>query len=161
MKIDLWVQGRPGVEARYDDGVLYVYGSDHWLDWLHHLIPGAVRRETLAACQIIEAIEEAVLVEHVRIVAGHSWGAAIAAHVHYELAVRGVAAALFTYGGKRAAIPTAAPGRHYRHKGDIVPALPPWRPRWPNVQVFGPRMLPWHAHEPRGYYPVMEHDGVR
>jgi hypothetical protein len=72
----------------------------------------------------------------------------------------GYPVSLRTYGGKRPPRGYEYLGAHYRHLGDIVPFLPPWRPRQTCIEI-GVRLPFWEAHEPRAYYEQMRKDGVR
>lgn len=154
MKIDLGRSGPAGIEASFEDGVLFVGGSNHWRDWAHHFLPGARRREIVAATEIMKIIGALP----VRIVAGHSMGAAVACIVAAELERIGEDVQLYVYGGKRAPRIGATPTKAYRRRGDIVPWLPPWRPRYDN-HVFGDRTWPGDAHN--SYYGAMRMDGVK
>ena len=138
------------------NGVLYLEGSDDWREWLHHVMPGARRREIREAAAILAWLELSRTMIHT--VAGHSMGACVAtiiAAMHGGLK-------LYVYGGKRA--PRShyrEPDAAYRHYRDIVPFLPPWRPGYRNIMVGCKCLSPWEAHQPRNYYRDMEKDGIR
>lgn len=151
-RIDLGPVGPAGVEARYwdSDGRRYVWmrGSDHWWDWLHHVLPGAAAREIDAAHTIRTRILDPEVREY--IVGGHSLGGAIASILAGLLLDHGDAARCYLFGPKR------APQGHvhgvaYVRRGDIVPGLPPWRPRYQHVAHLGEWETPWKAHHPESY----------
>lgn len=152
MTIDLGPQGSAGIEATYRDGVLYIEGSNHAWDWMHHILPGARRRELEAAAEIVDRLPE-----EPAIIAGHSLGGAIAALVGRAYPE----ARVFVYGGKRAPRGARRDVTAYRHRGDIVPFLPPWRARWRQSTTIGQWDTPWRAHEPRRYYRQMRVDGIQ
>lgn len=159
-RIDLGPEGRDGVEAqvRHINGrrVLYIYGSDHPNDWKHHVTPGARQREEIAAHKL------ALLTEgQVDAIAGHSMGGGIARMVAAIHRAANHRVALYVYGGKRAPRGYETHGDFYRHRGDIVPWLPPWRPRYRNTMKIGRWTWPWIAHKPRSYAQQMKRDGVR
>jgi hypothetical protein len=168
LNIDLGPDGHAGVEARIYQRqhgyMIHVLGTDHWRDWLHHILPGARKREWQAADQIIAALVEMGIAKSDDdgwsyipgddvVISGHSWGGCIAAMVATILV-----APCYIYGGKRS--PRKGLTRHYvaqayRHRGDIVPLLPPWRPRYTDEIVFGKWMWPWEAHKLSNYREVM------
>lgn len=167
-KIDLWPEGPAGVEAKWRrDGetvYCYIYGSDHVLDWLHHFLPRAKLREIIAGDVIALKLAEIVKDKDVRI-GGHSLGGAIAGVVADTL-VNGQEfdpkhVSLFTFGAKRCPWKCIPFGTHYRHRGDAVPFLPPWRPAYKLMQVFGKWSFPWKAHGPATYYDAMSMHGFR
>jgi hypothetical protein len=45
MKIKIGRSDKRGVNGWIKGNVLYLEGSDHWWDWLHHVLPGAAWRE--------------------------------------------------------------------------------------------------------------------
>lgn len=152
MKIDMGRKGPLGPDVRIKNGVLYIEGTNHWLEWVHHFIPGARRREIKWG----EQVASLAVRENVRIIAGHSVGgtiAMIAAHI--------TNAKCYTYGAKRPPRGYYASGKHYRIKADIVPFLPPWRPTFPTITLDYGTMGPIKAHGPRSYYEQMGKDGVR
>ncbi len=157
-KIDLWPDGPAGVEARYrvQGGVCYCFirGSDHWADWLHHILPGAYGREVLAGILVAKKLMDIHCDQYV--IGGHSLGGVIAIICADTL---GKHVKLFTFGTKRDKIKVNT-GTHYRHRGDIVPFLPPWMPKI-ECEVFGEWMPFWKAHEPKQYYELMEKVGLR
>lgn len=73
-KIDLWPDGKAGVEARYKDTdvarFVYIGGSDHWRYWLHHITPGAKAREVRWARELYDAVIDPEI--HVYVIGGHS-----------------------------------------------------------------------------------------
>lgn len=159
MLIDLGPAGPSGIEAKYNDGVLYIRGSDHMHDWLHHVIPGAKRREEQAAIELHNYIVRHELPVHT--VAGHSLGGPIALKLSYLFRANYTTVRCFLYGPKRAPKSWHTPATVYRHRGDIVPFLPPWRRRYQNTELIGNRLPLWKAHGPNTYWDRMEADGVR
>jgi hypothetical protein len=139
-------------------------GSDHPRDWLHHILPGARRREIRAAQTISQRLAPHVGGDTLFIIGGHSLGGCLAEIETFILCALGERAHCHIYAGKR------APRSHmvddgavaYRHRGDIVPSLPPWRParrrRMPTA-VFGSRTWPWKAHPPHQYKRKMQEAG--
>lgn len=153
MTIDLGPAGKAGIEARTwsDDSARYCYiaGSDHWRDWLHHVLPGARRREIAAARAIVDAIYSRDVVAFY--VGGHSLGGAVAQIVSSILTALGAQVHCYSYGGKRAPRRYSFPDtKSYRHAGDIVPFLPPWRPKIDSIRI-GTWKPFWLAHQPREY----------
>lgn len=139
--------GPRGIRVRIRGSHVYVGGSDHWMHWLHHVLPGARRREIQAGHDV------AVIAEVHGITAfwGHSIGgciAQIAASLTPDASVR-------TYGTKRAPRGYTHQGEHYRHRGDFVPWLPPWRPRVA-CEYVGDYLPIWVAHHPRTYRELLE-----
>jgi hypothetical protein len=159
-KIDLWPEGPAGVEARYriQDGVCYCFisGSDHWLDWVHHFLPRAQIREIDAGWKLAQQLRA---VECDRfVIGGHSLGGVIAeicACILYM--IRPVM--VYTFGSKRGYVKFHK-CVHYRRKGDIVPFLPPWRPKL-KCTVFGKWMPFWMAHRPKVYENLMKEAGLK
>lgn len=164
-KIDLGPPGPAGVEAEWwdDNGVRYVWiaPTDHWRDWLHHVTPGARRREVNAATKIRRAV---MALDATYYVGGHSWGGCIAVMV---TAMLGETAVAYVYGGERAPVYWADKAQVYswQQRGDWVPYLPPWRASyhadWPTHCVFGSWLPPWKAHLPDNYYRHMKAVGFR
>jgi len=167
MTIDLGPAGKSGVEARIyprkTGYMIHVLGTDHWRDWLHHVTPFARRREWQAAEKIIAALVELGIAKRDEgwsytpgddvVISGHSWGGCIAAMVATILVIP-----CYIYGGKRSprkGLTRYYATRAYRHRGDIVPFLPPWRPRYTDEVVFGIWGWPWEAHGLSSYREVM------
>jgi pimeloyl-ACP methyl ester carboxylesterase len=156
MTIDMGFRGPLGNDVRIQDGVLYLHGSNHWLEWLHHFMPGAAWRERRWARQVVDLIRNT---PGIHTIAGHSVGgtvACIAANIHGGLR-------LYTYGAKRPQqdVYRFYFSKHYAIKGDIVPHLPPWRKPLPLIVMDYGKMGIAEAHGPASYYPLMEQDGVR
>lgn len=166
-RIDLGPAGPAGIEAKAwtVDGVCYLYvpGSDSWADWRHHLRFWRQRELELPATREIRAAYS--LAAEIRgmadefVVGGHSLGGAIAEIVATYLHRFGRTVTCYTFGGKR------PPGTHahkatvrYVYRGDIVPALPPWRERQP-TRAIGDLTWPWTAHAPDSYEDAMERAG--
>jgi hypothetical protein len=161
--IDLGPGDRSHVQARWKDKddkrYLYIDGSDHWIDWAHHFLPGAQRREIAAAYKLASIlIKEPGAAEFV--VGGHSLGGAIATAVTCILDAALLPVTGYAFGGKRPPKRYNADVTCYRHRGDLVPFLPPWRPRYAKVIEIGPRKPFWAAHEPREYFPEMLRAGL-
>lgn len=161
MKIDLPPKGKAGIEAKLlAPGVVWIHGSDHWRDWLHHVLPGAKRREIEAA----EAIVKAVYTPKVNrwVIGGHSLGGCVAGMVAVLLMEKGLYVECYTFGGKR------VPWRwvdiattHYRHRGDLVPFFPPWRTPHAEETLIGNWAWPWKAHGPETYDAVRRKHGLK
>jgi hypothetical protein len=160
-RIDLGREGPEGVEARAwnRDGVLYCYvvGSDHVRDWLHHVLPGARRRERRAGYEL--AIELFYQDKPI-IIGGHSLGGCIAHIAAGILQTDGLDVTLVTFGGKMPQRTLRFPGTYYRTRGDIVPFLTPFR-GFVRHTVIGKWRPFWRAHEPKEYYEVMRKAGLR
>jgi hypothetical protein len=158
MKFDLGHPGPLGMDARIKNGVLYLGGSNHWLEWLHHTLPGAAWRERRWARQVTSMLQHPDT-PMVHTVAGHSLGGTVACLVSEKMA-RISPISLYTYGAKRPPCGTYT-GKHCAVKGDIVPHLPPWRPalnlRWLDYGKLGIV----EAHGPASYYEQMREDGIR
>jgi len=81
IKIDLWPHGRAGIDARFrttaTDLYLYIEGTNHPLDWLHHVTPFAKAREFDAGRRLYKKILPYIGARRVHI-GGHSLGGAIA-----------------------------------------------------------------------------------
>jgi len=153
--------GPAGVNGRIreDETTAYIYidGSDHHADWWHHFLPFARRRERAAAREILRIMPR----RSCYVVGGHSVGGAIAADLAREIAAMGLAVSCYVFGPKRTSRDSV---RHvtiaYCQRGDLVPALPPWRPRY-RLSYIGHRMRLPEAHEPREYFVVMDLHGLR
>jgi len=160
--IDIGPAGKAGIEARVATSgttvYLYIHGSDHRYDWLHHIRPGAARREIGWGRQLFDAIYVGNM--HVYVIGGHSLGGAVAQVLATLLVMRGAAVELHTYGGKRPPNRYDMAGSHYRHRGDVVPWLNILRPNQPRIRI-GNWTWPWVAHGPRTYYHEMEKAGLR
>ena len=161
MKIDMGPVGPLGMDVTITDGVLYLGGSNHWMEWAHHFLPGARRREIRWGQNIADVIENR---REIRIIAGHSVGgtvACIATRITRKTSLYCLPIYLCTYGAKRPPRGYRASGRHYRIKGDIVPSLPPWRPALALVELDNDGLSRREAHGPCSYYEQMAKDGVR
>ncbi len=161
-KIDLFPKGPAGVEARWRerDGIVYCYiqGSDHWIDWFHHFLPFAKAREIGAGKIIANQLRK----HGTRfVIGGHSLGGAIAVVVGYLLRSSNIEVSVFAYGGKRAPCSTSWLDVAVVKSGDIVPCLPPWRPKYKNI-FYIPGWVPfWKAHAPKMYYDIQRSHGLR
>jgi hypothetical protein len=158
MKFDLGHPGPLGMDARIKNGVLYLGGSNHWLEWLHHTLPGAAWRERRWARQVVELIQDHNT-PMVHTIAGHSVGGTVACLVSEKMA-RISPISLYTYGAKRPPRGTYT-GKHCAVKGDIVPNLPPWRKRLPLIVLDYGKLGIVEAHGPAIYYEQMREDGIR
>ena len=152
-RIDLWPKGPAGVEARWrkDEYTAYCFigGSDHWIDWIHHILPGAKTREIIAG----ECIANRLKYEGPDfVIGGHSLGGAVASVVTNRLRGLGFRVTCYVYGAKR---PPEKTGNisSYINRGDIVPYLFPWRPKHINPYIRG--KFSFKAHGPRTYYDLM------
>ena len=161
MKIDMGHKGPLGMDVTIRNGVLYLGGSNHWLEWAHHFTPGAAWRERRWARQVVQLIDNTDVMIHT--IAGHSVGGTVACLVSEEIP----SISLITYGAKRPPRGKLPPhgrityGKHYAIKGDIVPSLPPWRKSLPLIELDYGKLNPVEAHGPRSYYEQMEKDGIR
>jgi hypothetical protein len=156
--IDLGPGDRSGVQAMtWDYGAnlrcLWIDGTDHWHDVVHHILPGVRRRELLWAKKLADAVFDPAINEYR--VGGHSLGGCLAALVAEDLRERGVFVHCVVFGAKRT----------FRgndkcvsvvHVGDLIPALPPWRPPYWESRYFGERASFWDAHQPKAYYDQMK-----
>ena len=162
MKIDMGPVGQLGMDVTITDGVLYLAGSNHWMEWAHHFLPGARRREIRWGQNVVDLIENHP--QRIHTIAGHSIGgtvACIATTITQQPRSRFPLIYLYTYGAKRPPQGYRASGTHYRIKGDIVPSLPPWRPALGLITLDYVRLSRREAHGPRSYYEQMAKDGVR
>jgi hypothetical protein len=149
------VNGRMREDETTDTAYIYIDGSDHAVDWWHHFLPFARRRERAAAREILDIMPR----RSRYVVGGHSVGGAIAADLAREIAAMGLAVKCYVFGPKRTSRDSV---RHvtaaYRQRGDLVPYLPPWRKGY-RLTTFGHWMPVIAAHEPREYFVVMaRHD---
>lgn len=152
MKIDMGRKGPLGMDVTIRGGVVYIGGSNHVLEWLHHFLPGARRREIRWGREVADIASK----RDAHTIAGHSVGgtvAIIAAHI--------TNARCYTYGAKRPPRGYYTTGKHYRIKGDPVPFLPPWRPALPVITLDYGKLGPVAAHGPASYYEQMREDCVR
>ena len=123
--------------------IIWIDGSNDYADWRRNLQfrsrdLGRGRRTNRVdhkeAVKLLRLERDAIRRhQHVLIIA-HSRGAAIGQNLARELAVRGFEVDLVAYGYKRtgngafvAELEAIATVRAFRHRGDIVPLLPPWR----------------------------------
>ena len=161
MRIDLPPVGPAGIEAKtWDVGsvrYLYIAGSDHWRDWVHHILPGARRREIDAAYALYSRIRSSHVVYYV--VSGHSLGGAVAETLATIMRKDGHRVICVTFGGKRPPVGYSAKGVRYRHKGDVVPLLTPWR-GFATHKRIGDLAVPWKAHGPDTYDTVRRDHGL-
>lgn len=160
-EIDLGPGDRSHIQARTRavDGVRYAYadGSDHWIDWVHHVVPGAKAREEAAGWELAKRILAWGIPERF-VVGGHSLGAAVMT-VAATYLVNYAPTECMVYGGKRSPV-VYENIQAFRHSGDYIPWLFVLRPAYKN-QVFGKWLPPWQAHEPREYYPLMVEHGLK
>lgn len=145
MRTYIPLYGPKGIVVKIHQDHIYVGGSTHILHWLHHFWPGARRREIECGVELAGIARR----EGITDIRGHSVGGCIA-----QIASRMVSGTCMTWGTKRAPDGYENQGTHYRHHGDIVPLLPPWRPRVDTIPVGSWRPF-WLAHEPREYKPWM------
>ncbi len=145
--------GPRGIVVKRKDNRVYIGGSNHRLHWLHHILPGARRREIECGKEIAVKLASDEI-GHFDI-EGHSIGGCIAQIVKTELGAYGITATVRTYGTKRAPAGYETVGMHYRHRGDFVPLLPPWRPPVA-CSVVGSWKPFWISHHPRTYRALLE-----
>jgi hypothetical protein len=157
MTIDMGFKGPLGNDVRIQDGVLYLHGSNHWLEWVHHFMLGAAWRERRWARQVVELLQNT---PGIHTIAGHSVGGTVACIAAESERIAGRKIALRTYGAKRPPRGIYL-GKHYAIKSDIVPHLPPWRKPLPLIVMDYGKMGFAEAHGPASYYRLMEEDGVR
>jgi len=160
MKIDLQLFKPAIVRSGGPEGVCYIEGTNKWIEWAHHFIPGARRREIRWGREVSALIDDH---PEIHTIAGHSVGGTVACVVHTRMSMRGgKLLRLFTYGAKR--VPSLfhlSGGTHYRIKRDWVPLLPPWRPALPCAVLDYGKISFREAHGPRLYFEQMIKDGVR
>ena len=167
-KIDLFPAGKSGFDAKWRidedrrDVIVFIGGSDHWSDWLHHFTPGAKKREIEAAEAIFEVIREKVEDAISVFIGGHSVGGVIACCLG-EMTQHKAQTPTYVclFGSKRIWWNPEVDMEHYVRRGDIVPLLPPWRREYRKLIVYGKRLPFWKAHGPSTYYPEMEMLGLR
>jgi hypothetical protein len=145
------------VVTQLQDGVLYLYGSNNWLEWVHYFMPFAGFRERRWARQVVELLQNT---PGIHTIAGHSVGGTVACIAAESERIAGRKIALRTYGAKRPPRGIYL-GKHYATKGDIVPHLPPWRKPLPVITLDYGKMSWREAHWPLYYYEQMRKDGVR
>lgn len=163
--IDLGPKGKAGVNGDWrtignNTVMVYLHGSDHWYDWMIHLLPWSGYLERKAARQIFEKIETENA--QVFVVGGHSAGAAAGAPLANLLDDAGRSVYFRGYGPKRPSrqVNSGVDSVFVRNRKDIVPFLNVFRPRIDMVtQEFDGSFT--EAHEPRNYYQAMEEDGFR
>lgn len=168
--------GRSGLEWRFSivgrTAWVYIPGTDHADDARHHLrlrltgpAPGVwvIAADLALAREIFHEIRDAGVTS--ALIAGHSWGGAIAALVVWLLNRAGVEAYGTLYAPKRVGnrrfvrqIEDAVDV--YVHRGDLVPLMPPWLAGYPR-ELIGRWRWPWDAHQPHSYYEQMVEDGYR
>lgn len=163
-KIDLWPEGPAGIEAKYriEDRVLYCYahGSNHVLDWLHHVLPGEAERERRGAIELFKRLIRLKDRFDMATLGGHSLGAPVAIACADMMEHREIPVVCYAFGGKRPLMPYDCLVYAYRHSGDIVPALPPWRQPYRGMAVFGTWTFPWLAHKPERYEQFRQEAGL-
>ena len=137
--------GPKGIVVKIYDDHLWIGGSNAWYHWLHHVIPGAKRREIDCGIEVADLALELDITD----IRGLSVGGCIA-----QIAAMIIGGRCTTYGTKRAPAGYEVAGTHYRHRGDIVPFLPPWRPRIACTTIGVWRPL-WVAHNPKSYREVL------
>jgi len=162
-KIDLFPSGHAGIEAKwlYEEGdlVCFVGGSDHWVDWLHHFLPGSAQRE--AVCGLLLAATLRPMIKEAVFIGGHSLGGSVASLVGQIFEDEGEEVYTFAFGGKRPLKGCEKVAINYRHRGDFVPFLPFWRKRYRHEMKIGKWMPFWKAHGPSTYYEAMETYGFK
>jgi hypothetical protein len=165
-----WIRLRSnsGRWALAEDGHLFVYlnGSERLSDWVRNFqtrrklrggawVNRVDHREALATIRELRVmIESADKVT----VAGHSRGAAEAACMAWELGCRAILLAPKRTGCRDfvGELDYIA----YRHRGDIVPYMPPWYAGFKCI-VFGRFRWLWEAHEPREYDEIAKKWGLK
>jgi pimeloyl-ACP methyl ester carboxylesterase len=161
--IDIWPKGRAGFDARYrlEDDRLFVYveGTNHFLDWPHHVMPFSGRREREAAYMIRKRLIDHIPGRAVHL-AGFSLGGAVAVELARLIAGK---KSLLILGSKRPRWRARLKHMKYRAirtRGDWVPCLPPWRPRIRRQEKIG-RWTPlfWRAHLSPEYKEILRREG--
>jgi pimeloyl-ACP methyl ester carboxylesterase len=168
--------GRSGLEWKIaTDGIhtrVYIPGTDHADDVRHHarirlrrVAPGVwvTAADMELAAEVYLTVRETGCTTAT--IAGHSWGAAVAALVVWLLLRAGVEAHGFLYapkraGNKRFVLEVRDYVVAYRHRGDLMTLLPPWLAAF-ECRPIGRVTWPWDAHQPYQYYKQMVDDGVR
>lgn len=162
-KLDMFPSGKAGIEARWreDDGDIYCFigGSDHWVDWLHHFLPGSREREIVCGLYLASFFKRKI--KNAMYIGGHSVGGVVASLAGQVLRDEGYDVYTWVFGGKRPLKGTEECAVSFRRRGDIVPFLPPWRPGYKYQNVVGEWMPFWKAHGPGTYYELMGDTGFR
>lgn len=173
MRLDLDVKPR---ELGYGGFALSFAGTDSLLD-LRNAVSDVIRNlldrkrtvygarlyradRAAALAAIREYRTELTLARYV-VLEGHSLGGAIAIQTGFEL--------LYGWGLRYVIVRVTAPkptgsrelvakvrdySIGYRHRGDVIPLLPPWTPNIPLV-LFGRETWPWKAHAVRSYRGIL------
>lgn len=159
MKIDMGWPGPIGNDVEIGNGIVYLHGTNHWLEWVHHFIPWAGRREVRWARDLVHTLTFGGFEFHT--LSGHSIGGTVATIAARLLAESGISVSLFTYGAKRPPRDYFATGKHYAIRHDIVPKLPPWRDEMPLIVLDYGNISMEEAHKPSTYREQMKLDGIR
>lgn len=157
--------GKYGAEAKYAlkaGGVLVLnlYGSNHWRDWLDDIT--FLRMKTVRnklkchrawyyyAFRMYRFILHELMPENgifsLEIV-GHSMGGAVGAILQQMFTYKFIATKCTTYGSPRPFNCKVDTPKAYINSGDLVPFLPPWRPKCGTIYKSNKFIFPfWKAH---------------
>lgn len=168
---------KDGIEGWFavEDSALIVYaeGSNSFGDWVANFLPFFrttvngkeahlfYARRARWFANFIDLLAEKHSISNIKLY-GHSKGgseAEIAREFLTEKA-KDYIISVETYGAPKGLVDPMQPVERWRHRGDIVPFLPPGYKRV-DVEVFGKWKVFWKAHEPRSYYEKMKEAGIR
>ena len=180
---------KEGVEGRWslqdnDHAVFYITGTNHKIDWKRNFqirlaeIEDGIKvnqKDLLEAQWVVEYIasridlSEGSPVKKIT-VSGHSRGGAVAQIVVYKLMTKfphlnivGILLASKRTGNRHFVKAIREKVVAYRHRGDIVPHVPPYPfYRVPSTIVFGKwTALFWKAHMPKSYSKIYNQYNLR
>lgn len=154
----------PDYHGDLTDGVLLITlpGTDSWTDMIANLRIG---RRKVYGCRVnkLDRAEALFVIRKLRReiseareiqIYGHSRGGAIALQIWWELFGNHVldvtVTAAKTTGNRRFCKEASKRVKAYRHRGDIIPFLPPWQRNIKHM-VFGRWQPFWLAHRVRNY----------
>lgn len=171
---------KEGVDGRWrylshDHLVIYIHGSNHIQDWKNNFrirrfkLDDRVKviRHDFQEAQWLHDYFEPIITKNIKhiTIGGHSRGGAVGQVLYYllkqthdDLHIRGIFFASKRAGNIHFVRSIKDDCLHYKNKGDIVPALPPFPPLYSNLPVSRVGSFTfkfWDAHEPRSYFELM------
>lgn len=158
MKVDMGWKGPLGNDLQITGARVYLHGTNHWLEAIHHVMPFSSRREIRWAQQLVDWLDREGRIGPPLVLSGHSLGGTVAEIATRIIRDRGRYVSLYTYGAKLPPKGYQASGLHYRVKGDPVPDLPPWRPRRKVITLDYGRMTMIEAHN--AYSEIMRQEAT-